>query len=149
MAPLNGTVVTLTSVKDAVFASEIMGKGIAILPSEGVVTSPVNGVVSKLFHSKHAIGITSDDGVEVLVHVGIDTVRLNGEHFASHVSEGDRVTTGQLLVTFDLEALIAKGFDVTTPVVIANTDDYQSISATEQHRVNNSNTLMTLFSAIV
>lgn len=148
-APLNGTIVPLTSVKDAVFASEIMGKGIAILPSEGVVTSPVNGVVSKLFHSKHAIGITSDEGVEVLVHVGIDTVRLNGEHFASHVNEGDRVTTGQLLVTFDLEALIAKGFDVTTPVVIANTDDYQSIAATEQHRVTNNNTLMTLFSATV
>ncbi len=148
-APINGTIVPLTSVNDAVFASETMGKGIAIYPSEGVVTSPVNGVVSKLFHSKHAIGITSDEGVEVLVHVGIDTVRLNGEHFASHVNEGDRVTTGQLLLTFDLEALIAKGFDVTTPVVIANTDDYQSISATEQHRVNNSNTLMTLFSATV
>ncbi|MBG6248081.1 MULTISPECIES: glucose PTS transporter subunit IIA [Symbiopectobacterium] len=148
VAPLNGTIVPLTSVKDAVFASEIIGKGIAILTSEGVVTSPVNGVVSKLFHSKHAIGITSDYGVEVLVHVEIDTVRLNGEHFASHVNEGDRVTTGQLLVTFDLEALIAKDFDVTTPVVIANTDDYQSISATEQPRVTN-NTLMTLFSATV
>lgn len=146
VAPLNGTIVPLASVNDAVFASETMGKGIAIYPSEGVVTSPVNGTVSKLFHSKHAIGITSDDGVEVLVHVGIDTVRLNGECFASHVNEGDRVTVGQLLLTFELDALIARGFDVTTPVIIANTDDYQSISATEQHRVNNSNTLMTLFS---
>ncbi|ATY92805.1 PTS system, IIabc component [Pectobacterium atrosepticum SCRI1043] len=148
-APLNGTIVPLTSVNDAVFASEVMGKGIAIYPSEGVVTSPVNGTVSKLFHSKHAIGITSDDGVEILVHVGIDTVRLNGECFASHVNEGDRVTTGQLLLTFELETLIAKGFDVTTPVVIANTDDYQTISATEQHRVSNHHTLMTLFSATV
>lgn len=148
-APLNGTIVPLSSVKDAVFASETMGKGIAIYPSEGVVTSPVAGTVSKLFHSKHAIGITSDDGVEVLVHVGIDTVRLNGECFASHVQEGDRVTTGQLLLTFDLDALIARGFDVTTPVIIANTDDYQAISATEQPRVNSSNTLMTLYSATV
>ncbi|MDA5498246.1 beta-glucoside-specific PTS transporter subunit IIABC [Yersinia aleksiciae] len=147
-APLNGRIVPLTEVKDGVFASEIMGKGIAIYPSEGAVYSPVNGVVSKLFHTNHAIGIVSEEGVEVLIHIGIDTVKLNGELFHNHINEGDFVTKGQLLLTFDLDELIARGFDMTTPIVIANTDDYRNILATENESADRSNTLMTVLPAL-
>ncbi|CNI14647.1 beta-glucoside-specific PTS transporter subunit IIABC [Yersinia bercovieri] len=147
-APLNGKIVPLTDVKDGVFASEIMGKGIAIYPSEGAVYSPVNGVVSKLFHTNHAIGIVSEEGVEILIHVGIDTVKLNGELFNSHINEGDFITKGQLLLTFDLDELITRDFDMTTPIVIANTDDYRNILATENECADRSNTLITVLPAL-
>ncbi|EPN8812819.1 beta-glucoside-specific PTS transporter subunit IIABC [Yersinia enterocolitica] len=146
-APLNGKIVPLADVKDGVFASEIIGKGIAIYPTDGFVYSPVNGVVSKLFHTHHAIGIISDEGVEILIHVGIDTVKLNGEFFKNNINEGDVVTKGQLLLTFDLNALVAKGFDITTPVIIANTDDYKDILVTERDSIDRNNTLMTVLPA--
>ena len=125
-----------------------MGKGIAIYPSEGAVYSPVNGVVSKLFHTNHAIGIVSEEGVEILIHVGIDTVKLNGELFNSHINEGDFITKGQLLLTFDLDELITRDFDMTTPIVIANTDDYRNILATENECADRSNTLITVLPAL-
>ncbi|WP_413738387.1 beta-glucoside-specific PTS transporter subunit IIABC [Sodalis sp. RH21] len=141
-APLNGRVIPLEQVKDPVFASGVMGQGIAIIPIDGEVYSPVDGIVSKLFHTRHAIGITSDQGVEVLIHIGLDTVRLNGELFSAHIREGDRVRSGDLLLTFDREELLRRHFDITTPVIIANSDDYPSVSITDSQQVETSGPLL-------
>lgn len=119
-SPLAGRVIPLTQVDDAVFASEALGEGIAIVPTDGQVFAPVSGNVISLQQSRHAIGLRTDEGVEVLVHVGIDTVKLAGEHFEAHVAQGDRVSAGDLLVTVDLDAVRAEGYDVTTPVIVLN-----------------------------
>ncbi|WP_315710205.1 beta-glucoside-specific PTS transporter subunit IIABC [Brenneria uluponensis] len=143
-APLKGDIIALTDVKDPVFASESIGKGTAIVPTEGKVYAPLNGVVTKLFQTKHAIGITSDNGIEVLIHVGINTVKLNGELFEAHIKQGDRINTGDLLITFDLGELKARGFDVTTSVIIANTEECDQIMATNRQHVDQTSTLMTV-----
>lgn len=127
VSPLTGEVKELSEVSDAAFSSEAMGKGIAIIPSNGEVVSPVNGTVTAVFPTGHAIGITSNDGAEILIHIGIDTVQLNGEHFTPLVKSGDSITQGQLLVTFDKEKITEAGFDIITPVIITNTDRYIEI----------------------
>lgn len=130
-SPLKGEVIALSEVEDEAFALEVLGKGAGIIPSEGVVVAPVNGVVSTLFPTLHAIGITSDDGVEILIHVGLDTVQLNGEGFKAFVQQGDQITKGQTLLEFDIEKISSAGYPVTTPVVITNTAAYLDIE-TEQ-----------------
>ena len=127
LAPMEGKSVELMQVNDATFSDGIMGKGAAILPSAGRVVAPVNGVVSALFKTKHAIGILSDAGTEILIHVGLDTVKLEGEYFTAHVQTGQKIKTGDLLIEFDMEAIKAKGYDVITPVVITNTADYKEV----------------------
>ncbi|MEE9655978.1 PTS beta-glucoside transporter subunit IIABC [Kluyvera ascorbata] len=126
-APLAGNVVALSTVTDATFASGLLGNGVAILPTLGEVRSPVKGRVASLFATLHAIGIESSDGVEVLIHVGIDTVKLNGQYFTAHVQIGDDVAVGDRLLTFDADAIAAAGFDLTTPVLISNSDDYTDV----------------------
>jgi PTS system beta-glucosides-specific IIC component len=111
----------------ACFLKEILGQGVAIQPEEGKVVSPVDGVVSALFDSKHAIGITSDDGLEILIHVGIDTVQLNGEGYEYHVEKGQKITVGDELITFDLDGIQEKGYKVITPVVITNSQEVGDI----------------------
>ncbi|MBA1712554.1 PTS beta-glucoside transporter subunit IIABC, partial [Escherichia coli] len=103
------------------------GKGIAILPSVGEVRSPVAGRIASLFATLHAIGIESDDGVEILIHVGIDTVKLDGKFFSAHVNVGDKVNTGDRLISFDIPAIREAGFDLTTPVLISNSDDFTDV----------------------
>lgn len=125
--PLEGKVVPLSDVQDAAFSAGAMGKGLAIDPSKGIVTSPVNGTIETLFPTKHAIGIVSESGIEVLIHVGMDTVQLNGEHFETFVNQGDTVKIGQKLLSFDMEKIQAAGYSLVTPIVIANTDDYLDI----------------------
>ncbi|MFK9093068.1 beta-glucoside-specific PTS transporter subunit IIABC [Bacillus salipaludis] len=127
LSPMEGTVVALSEVKDQVFASEAMGKGLAILPSVGRVVAPVDGIVSSLFNTRHAIGITSEDGAEILIHVGIDTVKLNGEYFTAHVQQGNRVKAGDLLLEFDMDKIKQAGFELITPVIITNSSDYQLV----------------------
>lgn len=126
-SPLNGETKPLTAMKDQVFASEAMGKGIAIIPSEGLVTSPVAGTVTSLFPTNHAIGITSDNGAEILIHIGIDTVELNGEYFRNFVNKGDRIVAGQDLLEFDMKGIMKKGYDITTAVVVTNTPNYTMV----------------------
>ncbi len=104
-----------------------MGKGIAILPSVGEVRSPVAGRIACSFATLHAIGIESDDGVEILIHVGIDTVKLDGKFFSAHVNVGDKVNTGDRLISFDIPAIREAGFDLTTPVLISNSDDFTDV----------------------
>lgn len=126
-APVNGKVILLSVVRDEAFASEALGKGIAIIPQDGRICAPCDGVVSALFPTGHAIGITSANGAEVLIHVGMDTVRLNGAGFTSHVSEGQMVKAGDLLIEADLEAIRKAGYDTTTPVIITNTEDFAEV----------------------
>ncbi|MDS0526026.1 beta-glucoside-specific PTS transporter subunit IIABC [Clostridium sp. SHJSY1] len=126
-APIEGRAVSLSQVNDITFSEEIMGKGAAIIPSVGKAVSPVNGVISALFETKHAIGITSENGEEILIHIGLDTVKLGGKHFEAFVKNGDKVKIGDLLVTFDIEAIKNEGYEVITPVLVTNVNDYNDI----------------------
>lgn len=143
-APIAGEVKSLNEVSDPAFSQETMGKGIAILPSEGRVVSPINGVVSVAFKKKHAVLLTSDDGAEVLIHVGIDTVKLGGKHFTLHVNQGDRVNVGDLILEFDRDSIIQEGFDIITPVIISNTGDYTDITAVSPSTVKEKDILLKL-----
>lgn len=127
-APLKGTVIPLSEVDDETFASGAMGDGCAIEPSEGVVKAPFNGTVSMLFDTKHAIGLTSTDGVEVLIHIGMDTVELGGQHFEALISDGDEITLGQTLVKFDMDAISKAGYPLVTPVIVTNSDEYSAVT---------------------
>jgi PTS system beta-glucosides-specific IIC component len=127
-SPLEGSIVPLTEVKDPTFAEGIMGNGIAIMPSSGRVVSPVNGTVSALFETKHAIGILSDEGVELLIHIGLDTVDLGGRFFEARVKAGDKINLGDLLVEFDIDEIKKAGYDVITPIIITNSSEYSNIS---------------------
>lgn len=134
-SPLTGQVIPLSDIKDQAFASGSLGKGVAIEPSEGKLYAPVSGTVSALFPTHHAIGITSDNGAEILLHIGMDTVELNGKFFSSHVSQGARVEKGQLLIEFDIPKIQGEGYIVTTPVIVTNMDAYQNPTLTDQKQV--------------
>ena len=127
-SPLTGSVVALSDVKDEVFSSEAMGKGVAIEPSEGKVVAPFDGKIVSLLDSHHAVGIEGDNHIEILIHVGMDTVKLEGKHFTAHVKEGDMVKKGDLLIEFDIEAIREEGYPVTTPVVVTNTDEFEDVA---------------------
>ncbi|WP_303973366.1 beta-glucoside-specific PTS transporter subunit IIABC [Streptococcus merionis] len=129
-SPLTGEVVALADVKDPVFSSGAMGQGIAIEPSVGEVVAPANATVSLLFPTNHAIGLQLDNGAELLIHIGMDTVELDGKGFTAHVKQGDRVTLGQPLVSFDIPTIQEAGFPVTTPIIVTNTADFASVTAT-------------------
>ncbi|RLL47738.1 PTS beta-glucoside transporter subunit EIIBCA [Oceanobacillus piezotolerans] len=135
-SPLKGKVISLTEFKDPLFASERVGKGIVIVPETGDVYSPVDGVISTLFPTKHAIGITSNDGAEILIYIGVDTVKLNGEHFKAHIKQGDKVKQGDLLLQFDIERMKALGYQTTSPIVITNTEKYLDIEPTTNTTVD-------------
>ncbi len=128
-APLTGEAVALSEVSDPTFGQEILGKGAAIRPTQGKVFAPFDGVVDLMFDTGHAVNLISDDGVELLIHVGLDTVKLKGEHYTAHVHSGDKVTRGQLLMEFDPAAIAAAGYDVITPIVVCNTADFASVEA--------------------
>lgn len=128
-APLSGKAVALSEVSDPTFGEEILGKGAAIIPSDGRVVSPVNGTVETVFDTLHAIGLKSEEGVELLIHIGLDTVKLGGKHFKAHVKSGDKVTAGTLLVEADLEKIKGEGYDVITPVIVSNSFDYGDVLA--------------------
>ena len=124
---MEGEAIPMREVKDETFAAEVLGKGIAIIPKKGEVTAPCDAVVETVFATRHAIGLKADHGVEILIHVGINTVELGGKFYTSHVTEGDRVRTGQVMLTFDMEKIKEAGYDVTTPMIVTNSDDYQEI----------------------
>ena len=127
-SPIEGNAIRLSEVKDETFAGEVLGGGFAIVPTTGKVVAPCNGTVETLFETKHAIGIKTEDGAEVLIHIGINTVELKGKFYKAYISEGEKVSAGQLLMEFDIEGIKAAGYDVTTPVIITNSDDYAEIS---------------------
>lgn len=125
-SPLVGHAKDLSQAKDPVFAQGVMGQGLVIEPTDGELLAPINGVVSAIFPTKHAIGLISDEGVELLMHIGMDTVNLNGQGFTAHVKQGDRVSVGDALISFDIEAIKAAGYPVDTPVIITNQNDFQA-----------------------
>lgn len=129
LSPIKGDVYPLSSAKDQAFAEEILGKGVVIEPTEGIVYAPFDGTVMSLFPTKHAIGIVSDNGLELLIHVGLDTVQLDGKGFETFVTQGDKVVTGQKLLSFDIELIEEAGFSIQTPVVVTNHQDYFEILA--------------------
>ena len=143
-ACLNGTVVPLADVKDEAFASGTLGDGIAIEPTDGELVAPADGEISSTFETHHAVGMTTADGAELLMHIGIDTVKLGGKHFTYLVNEGDKVKKGQPLIRFELEAIKAEGYPVTTPLIVCNTDDYAAVAAKASGTVKQGDALLEL-----
>lgn len=129
--PVAGEMIPIEDVDDPVFSSGAMGKGVAIEPSDGVVIAPFDGKVATLFPTKHAIGLVSNDGIEMLIHIGLDTVQLKGNHYETHVKDEDIIKKGQKLVTFDIEGIKNDGYKVTTPIIVTNTNDYLDVLPTE------------------
>lgn len=127
-SPLNGKVINIKEVKDPAFSEEILGKGVAIIPEDGTLYAPCDGKISNLIDTFHAVGLTSDFGAEILMHIGFDTVKLKGKYFKAHVNEGDKVKKGDKLIEFDIEKIKDDGFDITTPVVICNYDSFNDLS---------------------
>ena len=126
--PVSGEVIALSEVNDATFSSGVLGEGYAVIPSEGKVTAPFDGKVETLMDTHHALGLVSNSGIEMLIHVGLETVALNGKYFTPKVAEGDSFKKGDVLLTFDLEAIKKEGYDTTTPVVVSNADDYAAFA---------------------
>lgn len=126
-SPLSGKAIPIKEVPDDTFAMEVLGKGMAVLPDEGKIVAPCEAKVTTLFDTKHAIGLITKDGVELLIHIGINTVELGGKYYEVHVAEGDKVKAGQLLVTFDIIRIQNAGYNVITPVIITNSDNYKTV----------------------
>ena len=145
VSPLKGTVVPLKQVNDPTFAEEILGKGIAIEPEEGRVLSPVNGTVVSVFETGHAVGLLSEDGAEVLIHVGLDTVQLQGKYFSVKKTAGDKVKAGDCLLEFDLEEIRSAGYDTITPVIISNHLQYQAVKSAATGHVEAGDLLLDIY----
>ncbi len=143
-APMTGKVKELSEVEDEVFSSGMLGNGIAIEPTNGQVNSPVDGIVTTVFPTKHAIGVTSDDGVEILIHIGMDTVELNGEGFESFVKQNERVKKGDLLIRVNLDKIKAAGLSMITPIVVTNSNSYKAISIDAKNTVDKGQVLLTI-----
>lgn len=143
-SPLIGEVMALEEVPDDAFSSGVVGKGVAILPSEGKVIAPADGTVMTIFPTGHALGLITDKGTEILIHIGIDTVKLNGQYFQAKVKQGDKVKRGQVLVEFDLEKIKAAGYPVITPVLITNFQQYLDIIGTEKGNIDYKESLITV-----
>ena len=143
-SPLNGAVISLKEVSDPVFSGGVLGEGAAVIPSDGKVYAPADGMISAVMDSKHAVGITADNQAEILIHVGLDTVNLKGEGFTLHCKMGDRVKAGDLLLEFDLSLLKEKGYDVITPVLISNPADFISNKAAETKEIAAGEVLLTI-----
>ena len=141
--PVSGTVIQLENVQDEAFSGGLLGQGIAVNPSEGKVYAPCDGVVATMFPTKHAVAIESVNGAEILIHIGINTVELDGEHFQSHVEVDQKVKKGQLLVSFDRDAILKKGYLLETPVLVTNSDDYQEITGMKTGVVKHGEDLLT------
>ena len=121
---------------------DVLGKGIAVIPSKGEVVAPCDAVVETVFDTKHAVGLSTESGMELLIHIGINTVELNGKYFTSHVKNGDHVKKGQLLVSFDMEKVKAAGYDVTTPLIVTNSDDYKDVKILSEDSVTPSDKVL-------
>lgn len=134
-APAAGRAVSIKEVNDPTFAEEILGKGVAVIPSEGKIYAPADGEIGMVFDTLHAVSLTTEYGAEVLIHVGLDTVKMKGEGFEGHVKAGDKVKKGDLLLTVDLEKVKAAGYDIITPMLICNTGDYASVEAMADKQV--------------
>lgn len=143
-SPLEGNIIPLTDVKDSVFSSKVIGNGVALIPTNGMIKAPANCKVVSLFPTLHAIGLKLDNGAELLIHVGINTVELNGKHFESYVKQGDYVKKGNPLLSFDIDKLKEAGYDITTPVIVSNTGDFTDVSSCESKHVSYNDIIISL-----
>lgn len=141
-APAGGRAVPLSRVKDPTFGEGMMGKGIAIIPADGRFCAPADGMLTMVFESRHAFILTTDNGVEFLVHIGLETVGLKGAFFEVHAKAGSRVKKGDLIITADLEKIREAGLDTITPVVVCNTDDFEAVEAAEEKTVQTGDTVL-------
>ncbi len=136
VAPLTGKVVPLNEVPDQVFSEKMMGDGVAIVPSDNAVYSPIDGVVASVFQTKHAIALRSNEGAEILIHMGLDTVNLKGEGFEIKVSDGEKVSKGKLLAYFDIKKVTDCGYEVITPIILLNGDQFEINHQSISNEVN-------------
>ncbi|MCT6857440.1 MAG: PTS glucose transporter subunit IIA, partial [Bombilactobacillus mellis] len=143
-SPLTGKIVDLKDVKDEVFSSGAMGQGIAIDPSVGEVVAPAAATVQMVFPTGHAIGLVTDTGAEILIHVGMDTVQLDGKGFKTLVQKGDHVTAGQVLITFDINTIQQAGLEITTPIIITNTKNYHQVKSIATGEIKQNQALLEL-----
>ena len=137
-----GTAILLSQVNDATFASEVLGKGIAVIPSKGEVVAPCDATVETVFDTKHAVGLSTENGMELLVHIGINTVELEGKYYTAHVKAGDYVKKGQLLISFDMDKIKDAGYDMTTPLIVTNSDDYKDVKILQEGSVTPSDKVL-------
>jgi len=143
-APLDGYVVPVAQLSDPVFSEDILGRGIAIKPDSGSVIAPADATISLMFETGHAVSLVTDDGVELLIHVGIDTVKLKGRHYTIHKNSEDIVKAGEILMEFDAAAIQSDGYDTATPVVVCNPDDFRKISFAEEGPIKAGDPLITI-----
>ena len=143
-APVAGNAVPVSQVPDPTFAEELLGKGIAIEPTEGKVYAPCNATVDMMFETGHAVSLVADFGAEVLIHVGLETVSLKGKHFTVHAANGDKVKKGDLLIEFDLEAIKAEGFNTIPPMLVCNSADYGTFNTSVGKAVTNADVVIEL-----
>ena len=143
-APIEGESVGCAEISDLTFRQELLGKSVAIKPTVGKVYAPADGKIEMVIETLHALSMTTDQGAEILIHVGVDTVALKGKHFKSHVKEGSQVKRGDLLLEFDIEAIKAAGYEVISPIIICNSDDYQDVERITGKMVAVGETLMKL-----
>lgn len=144
VAPVKGKLVSIKEVSDPTFGEEILGKGIAIVPADNKFCAPADGTVTTIFPTGHAAAITTEDGAEILIHIGLDTVKLDGKYFTILASEGQKVKAGDVLIEADLEKIKAEGYDVITPVVICNSDEFSEIIPKALADVSGEDTVLTL-----
>lgn len=144
VSPIKGEVLNLRDIEDAAFSSGVLGQGVAIIPSDGKVVAPVDGVVTTLFPSLHAIGILSDEGVEVLIHIGLNTVQLEGRGFEACIKQGDRITKGQTILKFDIDVIKEAGYSVVTPIVVTNSSQFLDVVQTESKNIELEDNLITV-----
>ncbi|BAK94557.1 beta-glucoside-specific phosphotransferase system enzyme IIA component [Tetragenococcus halophilus subsp. halophilus] len=140
---MQGQLVPMSEVSDEVFSSEALGKGVAIKPEIGEVRAPANGIISTLFPTGHAVGMTTDEGTEILIHIGLDTVELEGKYYEISAEQGQQVKAGDLLIKFDKEGVESENYDTITPVVITNSAEFQTIDVTEETQVTPGDYLLT------
>lgn len=143
-SPVRGEACEITQVNDATFRDKLLGEGIAIRPSTGRVVAPVNGMIAILFETKHACTIVSDQGTEILIHIGLDTVNLKGKYYKAYVKDGDKVKVGDLILEFDMDKIKEAGYDLITPVVICNSADYSKIQTFSGNQVQELEPIMSL-----
>ena len=143
-APVAGNAVPVSQVPDPTFAEELLGKGIAIEPTDGKILAPCDATVDMMFETGHAISLVADFGAEILIHVGLETVSLKGEHFTIHCANGDKVKKGQLLIEFDLDAIKAAGFNTITPMLVCNSADYATFKTNVNKAVTNDDVVIEL-----
>lgn len=144
VSPIKGEVLNLSDIEDAAFSSGVLGQGVAIIPSDGKVVAPVDGVVTTLFPSLHAIGILSDEGVEVLIHIGLNTVQLEGRGFEACIKQGERITKGQTILKFDIDVIKEAGYSVVTPIVVTNSSQFLDVVQTESKNIELEDNLITV-----